>query len=372
MKKTRIFSNAAETSVKFTFIENLVSAACHSGILYNRCGMPFTEAGTRSDRSGLSGNTGVPQKENKTKSGSFSPACRQGKLYSFTLSCDNKTKNANTQNTPHHTCEASASCLPQANASCSNAALHTAEPCFIRSAFTLIELLVVIAIIAILAAMLMPALNKARATAVSSNCKSNLKQQMMRVQLYAQNYKGWFPVYSNGAEYTWFRILQRQESTERIPFNKQSDFKSIGCPDPGLQYFPNDPYFNTYGMVYIYRPTTAGFDDWVKPYFNSITKAFGNVASGHFIRVSLLPNAASRIIIADSGSTVTQQDCYFYNAMGGTGGDGKPFMRMRHSESANSGFVDGHVASVMPGDCMSNRYKVRSFYFQGGVLYNAY
>ena len=46
------------------------------------------------------------------------------------------------QNTPHHTCKASASCLPQANASCSNAALHTAEPCFIQSAFTLIELLV--------------------------------------------------------------------------------------------------------------------------------------------------------------------------------------------------------------------------------------
>ena len=32
------------------------------------------------------------------------------------------------KNTPHHTCKASASCLPQANASCSNAALHTAEP----------------------------------------------------------------------------------------------------------------------------------------------------------------------------------------------------------------------------------------------------
>ena len=49
------------------------------------------------------------------------------------------------KNTPHHTCKASASCLPQANASCSNAALHTAEPCFIRSAFTLIELLVITA-----------------------------------------------------------------------------------------------------------------------------------------------------------------------------------------------------------------------------------
>ena len=235
--------------------------------------------------------------------------------------------------------------------------------------FTLIELLVVIAIIAILAAMLMPALQKARGTAISSNCKSNLKQQMMRVQFYAQNYKGWFPVYSNGAEYAWFRILQRQEATERIPFNKKSDFASIGCPDPGLQYFPDDPYFNTYGMIFIYR-TNPGYDDWITPYFKIVSKAF-DTSAGHFIRVSQLPNASSRLIITDSGSTLNRQDYYFYNAMGGNGATGS-FMRMRHSESANSGFVDGHVGAVQPGDCMSNRYKVRSFYYQTGELHNAY
>ena len=68
-----------------------------------------------------------------------------------------------------------------------------------RSGFTLVELLVVISIIAVLAAILLPVLNKAREAAHAATCRNNLQQVGQGVQMYSNDYNGYLCWASNSS-----------------------------------------------------------------------------------------------------------------------------------------------------------------------------
>ena len=86
-----------------------------------------------------------------------------------------------------------------------------------KQAFTLIELLVVICIIAILASMLLPALQSARESASTATCISNLGQFSKAYQMYATNFNDYMPAHGS-----WENALIEAlgQDTKKSPFKK--------------------------------------------------------------------------------------------------------------------------------------------------------
>ena len=114
--------------------------------------------------------------------------------------------------------------------------------------FTLMELLVVVAIITVLAAMLMPTLQKAREKAKAVVCMNNLKQWGLALTMYTIDYKGWYPAETENVYYT------RGETKGGYPNLMLRTGNSYGCSRDtmmtyGLQrdnfYCPSNPGHNT-------------------------------------------------------------------------------------------------------------------------------
>jgi prepilin-type N-terminal cleavage/methylation domain-containing protein/prepilin-type processing-associated H-X9-DG protein len=208
-----------------------------------------------------------------------------------------------------------------------------------KSGFTLIELLVVIAIIAILAAMLLPALSKARARAKAATCMSNLKQVGVGLLMYAEEWRGWIPfrlnscVPSLSAGYRAYGDLRNYLSP------------SVICCPTALPY-----QYTTSKPDSYYGFRTAA---------NSLTGFSVFNASGGWVKSDAVEYPANFWIIGDSitipngswasampGGTYYMHQRFNISPGSATLASATGTADFRHNGLTNLLFLDGHVESV--------------------------
>ncbi len=187
--------------------------------------------------------------------------------------------------------------------------------------FTLIELLVVIAIIAVLASLLLPALGRARESARSVQCLSQLRQIGLAVRLYADDNDDEFPRSQHSAftfsQATWGRAIAEQLTQKSATWTNLLR---------GVYHCPSDrrsaPW--SYGQN-VYFELNPDNDDY-------------QGAPQVWRRLASIPNPSATVLHAETPGSVDHVMPHFWMSAA----DATDVDQRRHKKRSNYNFVDGH------------------------------
>jgi prepilin-type N-terminal cleavage/methylation domain-containing protein/prepilin-type processing-associated H-X9-DG protein len=183
-----------------------------------------------------------------------------------------------------------------------------------RKGFTLIELLVVIAIIAILAAILFPVFARAREKARQSNCLSNVKQQVLGMMMYAQDYdEMMMSIYYDLDDSDSYTVDDTTWINVVIPYVKNSQI--FQCPSKKTW---------TYGYA-------ANYSYWSS--LDGYTPPMGRA-------LAEMAEPSETVLVMDNNSS--SQMWYSWEAWGDTP-TYNSLLPDRHNDGLNVGYCDGHA-----------------------------
>jgi prepilin-type processing-associated H-X9-DG protein/prepilin-type N-terminal cleavage/methylation domain-containing protein len=215
--------------------------------------------------------------------------------------------------------------------------------------FTLVELLIVLAVIGVLAALLLPVFSRAREKSRQASCQANQKQILLSVNMYVQDYDGFFPrnYYHNAAGQivTWYEAL--------LPYTKSQQM--FQCPTDngtsiGGDWAPTPKFRSSYAASY------------------DLLRGEGSESAAS-APLSGVGKSATTVFLSDAGTQTTleapyvttsspvKDGCWLIWFSANSTGDDTSICgpSLRHSGMSNVGFVDGHVKAM----------KIEQWFFNG-------